>query len=173
MISPQSRHGLSSTSAPHTWTDAHRLVAAAHELGHAVVWKAVGFDIDEIWVRGHGPAAYGDVCLIQTEDQIRTIGQEHAVQTGLLAGEVAQHRWCQQVDTAIEFSCAADERHYRARRRSRLGRKVSRSTVNADARRLVNTHWDVIARLTPVLADSGRLSPGRLPSLHSHLTEAR
>jgi hypothetical protein len=65
---------------------------------------------------------------------------------------------------AIEFSCDTDEHLYRERRRTRLGHRVSRSHVRADACRLVNTHWRAITRLTPVLADTGRLSPGRLPS---------
>lgn len=143
--------------------DPYRHVAAAHELGHAITWRAVGFDIDEIWVKGSGEAAHGHVWIVQTDDQIRTVDDERAVQAGLLAGRVAQYRWCDQTAIAIDFSCEADELHYRDRRRSPLGRRVSRTAVRDDARRLVRVHWRAIARLTPLLARTGHLPPGRLP----------
>lgn len=144
-------------------TDPYRLMVAAHELGHAIVWRAVGFDIDEIWVKGRGPAAHGHVWLVQTDDEIRTVADEQAVQAGLLAGRCAQARWGDETDLAIDISCESDERIYRIRRRSPLGRRVSRTAVWNDARRLVRVHWRAIARLTPHLAHTGRLSPSRLP----------
>jgi hypothetical protein len=143
--------------------DPYRHVVAAHELGHAITWRAAGFDIDEIWVKGRGAAAHGHVWIVQTEDQIRTVADERAVQAGLLAGRVAQHRWCDHANTAIDISCEIDEQYYRARRRSPLGRRVSRTAARNDARRLVRAHWRAIACLTPVLASAGRLSPSRLP----------
>ncbi|HEX6351718.1 hypothetical protein, partial [Actinophytocola sp.] len=131
--------------------------------GHAIVWRAVGLDIDEILVRGHGAAAHGHVWLVQTETEIRTVDQERAVHTGLVAGRVAQLEWCRSTDVGIDVSCATDDRLYRARRHTPLGREVNPSTVHADATRLVRMHWRSIARLAPLLAEAGRLSPRRLP----------
>lgn len=156
---------------PHLEPDPYRLAVAAHELGHAIVWRAVGFDIDEIWVKGHGPAAHGHVWIVQNEDHIRTLTDEHGVQTGLLAGREAQIRWCAETGPAdADTSADQDMTLYRRRRRTRLGRRVSRTAVRADARRLVRDHWHAITRLAPVLATTGHLAPRRLPARRASLT---
>lgn len=150
-------------------TDPHRLAVAAHELGHALVWRAGGFDIDEIWVKGHGPAAHGRVWIVQHENHIRTLADEHAIQAGLLAGREAQIRWCAENDvTDSDTSADEDMTLYRQRRRTRIGRQVSRTAVRADARRLVGAHWPAIARLAPRLARDGRLPPRGLPARTGH-----
>lgn len=146
--------------------DPHRLAIAAHELGHAIVWRAVGFDIDEIWIKGHGLATHGHVWIVQTEEQIRTTADEHAVQTGLLAGLEAQLRWCHahSLPTAT-VRADTDMTLYHQRRRTRLGRDVDPAAVRDDTRRLLHQHWNTLTRLVPVLATAGRLSPRRLPRI--------
>lgn len=144
--------------------DPHRLVAAAHELGHAIAWRASGLDIAEIWIKGRGTATHGHVWLVQTDTEIRTLDDELAVQAGLLAGRIAQELWCDRTNVAIPFSCADDETLYRARRRTPLGHQVSRTAARTAARSLVRARWSAITRLAPVLARAGRLSPDRLPT---------
>lgn len=143
--------------------DPHRLVAAAHELGHAIVWRVSGFTVTEIWVKGRGLAAHGHVWLAQTDDQIHTVTAERHIQAGLLAGREAQRCWCDHTGEPIAFNCDVDDAEYRRRRRTTLGRLISRNEVRATANRLVRTHWHTITRLAPHLARTGHLSPARLP----------
>nr|WP_042198372.1 hypothetical protein [Kibdelosporangium sp. MJ126-NF4] len=146
-------------------SDPYRLALAAHEIGHAVVWRAGGFEIDEIWIKGHGLSAHGRVWIVQTDDDIRTVDAEHAVQAGLLAGCEAHLRWCSETGvTGVDVSADHDMTLYQRRRRTRLGRQVNSADVRATASRLVRHNWPTITRLTPVLARAGRLQPRLLPA---------
>nr|WP_042190901.1 hypothetical protein [Kibdelosporangium sp. MJ126-NF4]CEL19681.1 hypothetical protein [Kibdelosporangium sp. MJ126-NF4] len=145
--------------------DPYRLALAAHELGHAVAWRAGGFEVDEIWIKGHGTRAHGHVWIAATDDDIRTVEAEHAVQAGLLAGREAQLHWCAETGvTGVDISAEHDMTLYQRRRRTRLGRQCDSADVQATARRLVRHNWPTITQLTPVLAKAGRLQPRLLPA---------
>lgn len=142
--------------------DPHRLVVAAHELGHAIVWAASGFTISEIWVKGHGDGVHGWVSLANPDDHYTPEG-ECGYQAGLLAAGEAERRWCDQVGMAFDGSgCRDDYAKLRKRTRTKLGSQVRRSAARSEAQRLVRVHWKRIVRLAPTLAVRGSLSPSRI-----------
>ena len=143
--------------------DPHRLIIAAHELGHAIVWRSLGFTIDEIWVKGHHTAVRGQVWLDITRNVPWTLDHERGYYVGLASGRAAQLRWCDENGVTFnERDCATDMALYEQRRRTRLGRQVRPSDVQREAHRLVRAHWTRIVRLTPQLAARGSLSPSRV-----------
>jgi hypothetical protein len=140
-----------------------RLLIAAHELGHALTWHALGFTVDEIRVVGRGDSAHGWVWLKHTKDSLSTLEKERAYHAGLLAGREAELRWCDENRMKfVEYTCAGDMDNLRRRRRTTFGRQVSHSAATSDARRLIRSKWGRIVRLAPLLAARGSLSPSRI-----------
>ncbi len=143
--------------------DPHRLLIAAHELGHALTWHALGFTVDEIWIKGHGRSAHGYVWLDITKAKPWTVRHERDYHIGLFGGREAQQRWCEDHNIPFdEYACAEDMAIHRKRRRTRLGGQVHPGEAKAEARRLVRAHWRRIVHLAPSLATRGSLSPSRI-----------
>lgn len=146
--------------------DEVRLMVAAHELGHAIVWTVTGMRVDAIKVTGHGRATEGTVSLAD-HARLRCTADCHSYLVGMLAGREAEILWCDATNTQpVADGCAQDLREfaYMYRRRRPWGVTESRAALRIQARRLVRVHWRSIVRLTPILARSGHLSPGRLPN---------
>jgi hypothetical protein len=143
--------------------DPHRLLIAAHELGHALAWRALGFTVDEVWVKGRGPAAHGRVWLDITHVKPWTLTHERGFHTGLFAGREAELRWCNEHGLPInEASCSEDMAQHARRRRTSLGRQVRPREAEAEARRLVRRYWPRLVRLAPHLAIRGSLPTSRI-----------
>lgn len=74
--------------------DRHRLMLAAHELGHVVAWQHAGFAVAEIKL--HPGNVGGEVSLSKSSrTNLRTIEQRRGYLVGLLAGTEAGARWCE------------------------------------------------------------------------------
>ena len=143
--------------------DPYRLTAAAHELGHALTWHVLGFQVDRICVKGRGDSARGQVTIDIPKNKPRTVELERGIHIGLLAGREAQLRWCDETGLPFdERGCADDMAQHRRRRSAELNRELKTSALQAEARTLLRSHWRRLARLTPVLAAQGSLSPSRL-----------
>lgn len=142
--------------------DPQRLVIAAHELGHAIVWRASGFTIREIWIKGRGDSAHG-WCGLTDANAHHTPQGELGYQAGLLGAAEAQHRWCSETGVPFdENACREDYTNLRTRAKDQLGRQIKRSAATAEARRIIRANWRRIVLLTPKLAAHGSLSPSRV-----------
>lgn len=137
--------------------DPHRLRAAAHELGHALVWRAGGYPPAAIRVHGHGEDAHGEVIIGRVK--VRDVAAARSYLAGLLAGRLAEQRWCEQAGLRFRaHTCDSDQTALRRFRRTDLGKQVSRAEATATARTLVNSHWRRIVHLAPRLATAGHIS---------------
>lgn len=142
--------------------DPQRLVIAAHELGHAFVWRASGFRIRTIWIKGYGDRVHGFVTLDNPDDH-QTLDGERGYQAGLLGAGEAQRRWCSETGQKFDESgCRDDYTTLRKRAKDKLGKQIPRSAATTEAQRLVRAHWPRIVLLTPLLATRGSLSPRRI-----------
>lgn len=152
-----SRSTNTSTYAPEL--DPVRLMVAAHELGHAIVWSATGMRVEFIEVTGHGRATQGCVRLANRA-RLSSAADCRSYLVGMLAGHEAEIRWCAATDTRpIADGCAEDRREfaYMYRRRRQWGVTDARAALRTQARHLVRAHWPTIARLAPRLAHRGSL----------------
>lgn len=139
--------------------DPVRLMVAAHELGHAVVWSATGMRVESIAVTGHGRDTEGRVRLADRA-HLSNAADCRGYLLGMLAGREAEIRWCEATSTRpIADGCAEDRREfgYMYRRRRQWGVTDTRAALRTQARHLVRAHWPTIARLTPRLAHRGSL----------------
>ena len=142
--------------------DPHRLVVAAHELGHALTWHALGFLVDTIWIKGHGDSAHGEVMIDITKVKPWTYDHERDFHVGLLGGREAHQRWCDETGMPfLERHCAEDMAQLR-RRRSELGGQTTPRAIRTSARQLVRSHWRRVVLLAPVLARRGSLNRSHL-----------
>ncbi|MGH3097926.1 MAG: hypothetical protein ACRDMV_18240 [Streptosporangiales bacterium] len=143
--------------------DRDRLVAAAHELAHYLIFHEAGIRISEVRVSGRGDHASGYVAV----DQSKFDGpQARALLIGTLAGRQGDLRWCDEMGWTHhpEYTCATDMRlyrkDYREIRKARHDLQVKGITdgqLRVEARRQVRRHWSRIVRLTPKLARRGSL----------------
>lgn len=137
--------------------DPHRLRVAVHELGHAVVYRDGGLAILGIRVAGHGARAVGYVDL--DPNGARTAEQARAYMAGLLAGGIADARWCELHGVPHdESTCSTDRSLFREFRRHPMVRDISQAAFRATARRLVRVHWSEITRRAPTLARRGTVA---------------
>ncbi|HEY3482023.1 MAG TPA: hypothetical protein VGL02_24265 [Streptomyces sp.] len=153
----------------HAGLDPDRLIAAAHEVAHALGFAAAGVPVTEIKVYGRGADAAGHVFVpggIEVTN-LRGFAVAH------FAGRAADLRWCDEHDLppAPERTCATDMRLVRdfirdaGRHAKAQGEKFAPGwgSLRNEAHRFVCAHWPTIARLAPRLARTGSLSPDRIP----------
>jgi hypothetical protein len=143
--------------------DPMRMMVAAHELGHAVVWLVTGTRVVSIEVTGRGRGTEGTVQLVAS-DRLTTVDDCRSYLLGILAGREAEDRWYQATDTRpVLDGCAHDRRAFDHINRRPWGVTESRAELRHQARQLVRQHWPTIARHAPRLARRGRLSVADLP----------
>lgn len=137
--------------------DPHRLIAAAHELGHYLIFTAAGIEVSEIRVIGRGSSAAGYVCV--PPGQSLDEKQQRQLLVGGLAGRQADLRFCEQFGLPPQpaYTCASDMKIVRRDRRQ-MQDSTWISTLRAEARRLVLKHWPHIVRRAPQLARRGTLT---------------
>jgi hypothetical protein len=134
-----------------------RLHAAAHELGHWVVWTHAELTTKEIRVTGHGDQTEGWVTVTLPPSPVRE--QTRLYLVGLAAGRAASIRWCAEHGLAFtERGCRADEKQFVAWRRDLRMSSLTRSQARAEAARLVRAKWRQICQLAPRLARAGTIS---------------
>lgn len=137
-------------------TRLHRLLTAHHELGHAVVFQALGITVTGVEVinEAHG------VTTTDSDDPFATPEQTRAYLVGALAGREADLRWFDVYgyDGFDESSCADDLAYFRKHRRHEFVRDIPDSEFRSEARRLVRAHWGRITRLAPRLAERGAIA---------------
>lgn len=131
--------------------DSGLLALAAHELGHAKVFKALGgFEVKTITVN----TTRGDT-WIDFDETNDALWEPFAI--GLWAGLEAQDRWMRRHGHGrAPRSCTVyDVEQFRT-----IPRKfrISEGKARSKARSLVAQNWGCIERLAPQLASTGRLS---------------
>lgn len=149
--------------------DTGRLIAAAHEVAHALGFAAAGVAVTEIKVYGRGDSAAGHVFVpggIEVAN-LRGFAVAH------FAGRAADLRWCDAhgLPPHPERVCATDMKLVRefirdaGRHAKTQGEKFApgHASLRSEAARFVRAHWSTIARLAPHLAKSGSLDPSRFP----------
>uniref|UniRef100_UPI003F494324 hypothetical protein n=1 Tax=Amycolatopsis sp. CA-082387 TaxID=3239918 RepID=UPI003F494324 len=144
----------------HAGIDPYRLVAAAHEIAHALGFAAAGVLVTEIKVRGRGESVSGYVFVPGNTvvHDLRAFAMAH------LAGRAADLRWCDEHGLARlpERTCAPDSKDLKQFMRDAQHTQTLGS-VRRDAERFVHANWSRITRLAPRLATRGQLSPASLP----------
>jgi Peptidase M50B-like len=139
-------------------TDNRRDVAI-HEAGHAVIARALGFEVREV--------------LINSDDSglthcMRRREATHQYVLVLMAGPIAQHLANQgfKRDRKIEaVTWAQDLQHIRAHMAG-LGNEAKPWRVyQAGARRLVRDRWPIIRRVAGELLRGGRIDGKRLDQI--------
>jgi hypothetical protein len=148
-------------NTPFHGIDPDRLVVAAHELAHALLFKSGGIAIGEIRVFGQGGNAHGHVDV--PGNQRLTIEQVRRYLAATLAGRVADQRWCdeQGLPRYSHSTCAADMADFRQYRRqwSKQGAAhLTDAALRKEASHLVGAYWPRIHRLAPRLAERGSIS---------------
>jgi hypothetical protein len=149
----------------HAGIDPDRLIAAAHEVAHALGFAAAGVAVTEIKVYGRGASAAGHVYVPggTTVTNLRGFAVAH------FAGRAADLRWCEahELPPAPERTCATDMQLVREflREVKRQGEKFAPGwgSLRSEAGRFVRAQWPTITRLAPRLARTGSLSPDRFP----------
>lgn len=141
--------------------DPDRLITAAHELAHLLIFRQAGIECSQIRVYGHGGFARGRVSLVP--GQKLNTAQQRGLLVGTLAGREADLRWCDEhgIRRHPERTCAQDRQLYHSDRRRMQFDSASHSALCAETRRLVNKHWSRIQHLAPLLAERGRISVSR------------
>lgn len=139
---------------------AHLLKVAAHEIGHALVWRHAGISIREVrlsrgWFGGISDAYckpdIGDITTATIDPYL----------TGLMGGAAAQARFAATFEGAWfdsgRYGSAADIDTFRWYAR-RIGSRLSIGAAQSRARSILNGHTARLDRLTVELARTGRLS---------------
>lgn len=134
-----------------------RDMVAAHELGHALVWRALGIQVVRITVRGEDRVRGWtelDGGTITSREEMR------AYLIGVLAGGVAGGRWCDEyhIRRAAQ-DCEFDQINYRRQRRDPLAHALRNGELRRAAQVAVARRWAEIERLAPRLAQRGTLRP--------------
>lgn len=145
----------------HAGIDPFRLIAAAHEIAHALGFAAAGVPVTEIEVYGRGESVGGSVFVPgnMPVSDLRAFGMAH------LAGRAADLRWCDEhgLQRMPERTCHADHKLLREFMREAQHTQTLGS-VRRDAERFVRANWSRITRFAPRLATRGHLSPATLPA---------
>ncbi|MFE0314551.1 hypothetical protein, partial [Amycolatopsis sp. NPDC058986] len=147
----------------------HRLMVAAHEVGHLVAWRIAGWTVTQVRLEGRGANTTGTTS-IDRKQQFANLDHHRGYVVGLLAGIAAGERWCTDHNLSLaehRSGCAVDLDVYRPARRDLQNAGDERPTTSklrADARGLVNTHWRLITRLAIRLAQRGSLDPTQVPT---------
>jgi hypothetical protein len=134
---------------------------ATHEMGHAIAWQRVGFQIVSITVRGRGAGTTGYVQLDGQSNRTPDEARDNLI--GLLAGREADHRWCEIAGQPPDpYGSSADLAAYRKYRKNdgkhqRWLIHLSDNELRAAARKVVTTHWSRIVPLAKQLAERGRI----------------
>lgn len=143
--------------------DTHRLVVAAHELAHALVFRAAGIEITDIRVLGTGSGARGYVRVAGNQALNKRQARQYLV--AVVAGREGDLRWCDQhgLDRWPDHVCADDFADLRKMRREfreqgELHRGTGTGELRAEARLRVRTYWPRITRLAPRLARRGSIT---------------
>jgi hypothetical protein len=137
----------------------HRRSAAIHEAGHAVVARALGFEVREVLIRSDDSGQ--TICMRRHEASDKYV-------LVLMAGPIAQHLDAASFkrDRKIEAACwANDLRDIRAEMAG-LGSEAKPWRVyQAATRQLVRRNWRVIRRVASELLVEGTISGERLDVL--------
>ncbi|MFC0108296.1 hypothetical protein [Kibdelosporangium aridum] len=143
----------------HDGVDLHRCRAAAHELGHLVVWRAAGFSVAYAEITGHGPSVSGVAHL--GVHKCESIEQARAYLVGLHAGEQAEIAWCEQNRMRYDDAAAEGdmERYhdFRKRYRTTFPASIRLADLKTEARIAVRKKWPMIERRILDLAVHGRV----------------
>lgn len=135
--------------------DLRQLAAAAHELGHAWVWKDAGLTITEI--RFTGDTGWVSFAKIRDKDWNDTVAREYCV--GCWAGFEAEVRWLREhrAGRAHRGESAHDIKNFKHVAR-KLKPALSEGKARSLARDRVARRWSQILRQAPVLVRDGRIS---------------
>jgi hypothetical protein len=130
-------------------TDPQRLRVAAHELGHAWVWKSGGLKVGTVTA-----ARSGGSCPVRWYSR-----DLHAYAVGCWGGFEAEDRWLREhkLGRAARGNSGHDIDEFQAAVKE-LGGGLPESNARRLARDLVSRHWNEITRLTPALARAGRIT---------------
>jgi hypothetical protein len=139
-----------------TAPDPIRLVIAAHELGHAILWDNAGFTITSIRIRDTGPRTRGFVELDGGE--MTSVSETRNYLAGVLAGKIAGQRMAglSNLGPGVQ-SCSFDEENYRKQMKDPLAASLRDCDIRAEAERKVTAHWPRIHALAHLLAERGTL----------------
>ncbi|EHY90010.1 hypothetical protein [Saccharomonospora azurea] len=128
--------------------DPLQLQIAVHELGHAVVWKAVGFVIKSVVHEGDS----GSVDVRWDPDNLT------GYVIGCWGGFEAERRWARlHGRSARRTNSSHDIANFHHVNRALGARRLSESKARALARKHVDRHWAQIQRRAPELVRSGRI----------------
>lgn len=138
--------------------DESRMIVAAHEMGHAVVWRRLGFRVGGIVIRGRGRKAQGWVDL---EDMsftgTRDVEQLRRFLAGLVIGWSTVERWCDQQRLRVpDFGMRFDaEQYVHWTTHHPLGRQIDRGDVQRFGERTLGEVWSLVERHAPTLYERG------------------
>jgi hypothetical protein len=128
--------------------------AAAHELGHALVWQSLGLRVCELRVDDHGNG-WADARFDQHDpDDLYW----HVL--GVAAGPEADRLWCDR-HRGVWVESESFKSDWSSLRRWLSNPRLREYTgwqISEEARRLVDELWSDVERLAPRLADRGSLS---------------
>jgi hypothetical protein len=141
--------------------DPKLLLIAAHELGHALAWTALGLKVKSIRVNNR---------LFGTSEVLLDPGMTWTPETGrhwmvgLLAGPEAGQMWAEATRQRYnERHDAGDMDSFRAyRRQAAWARQIPERVLRNEARAIVRQKWSQLERLVDTLASQGKLRPGDL-----------
>lgn len=139
---------------------AHLLKVAAHEIGHALVWRHAGISIREVRLsRGWFGGISDAYCRPDIDDVTRSTIDPYL--TGLMGGAAATARFATTFQGAWPTSgrdgSAADIDTFRWYAR-RVGSRLSIGAAQSRARSILAGHTSRLDRHTVELARTGRLS---------------
>ncbi|RSN32232.1 hypothetical protein DL990_20165 [Amycolatopsis sp. WAC 01416] len=135
--------------------DPEQLATAAHELGHAWVWKDAGFTVTEI--RFLGDEGWVSLAKVRESDWDQRAIRDYAV--GCWAGFEAEERWRREhrLKPARRGHAAHDIKVFKNFAKE-LKPALSEGKARSLARDRVARRWSQIQRQAPVLVRDGRIS---------------
>lgn len=140
--------------------DPWRLHCAAHELGHALAWRSLGFEVRSTTVTGSGSSVSGETRLTNESKNLHNPQRCRDYLVGLLAGREADILWARHAGRPFrERHSSADLQVYRKIHRHEWVKDISDRELRCEATRLVKASWSQIVRLAPRLAQHGDVQP--------------
>ena len=135
--------------------DRQRYRVAVHELGHLTAWERLDGRVVSVTLPRWGT---GGLVKMAWPDN-PSPDNMHGYLIGAWAGHVADQLWCAETGDRHDHStCGHDMRSIkRGRRRYPDAKRWSDSALQAEARRLCESHWSTILRRAEALARRGRL----------------
>ena len=138
--------------------DPWRLHCGAHELGHALTWRALGFEVRSTTVTGSGSNVSGETRLANESKNLHNPQRCRDYLVGLLAGREADILWAKHAGRPFrERHSSGDMQVYKKIRRHEWVKDIGDRELRREATRLVKANWSQIVGLTSRLAQHGKV----------------